>query len=112
MVMSTGSGAETIAEMLEHQRKLFKDPDFDPAFSQLIDFTHVTKLDATAADFQLLAEKSKFEHNARRAILVGDDKTFELSEVFQTLRENIGDAGIKIFRSLDEALDWLARRKR
>ncbi len=71
MVLSSGSGTVTITEMLEHQRKLFDDPDFDPTFSQLIDFTHVTKLDATADDFRALAEKSKFKHNARRAILVG-----------------------------------------
>ena len=96
--------------MLEHQNKLFEDPDFDPTFSQLIDFTHVAKLDATAADFHKLAEKSKFKHNARRAILVGNDRTFELSEVFRNLRENLGDRGIKTFRTLDEALDWLARK--
>jgi hypothetical protein len=109
MVLSTGSGTVTATELLEHQRKLFADPDFDPSFSQLIDFTHVTELDATTDDFRLLANKSKFKHNARRAILVGTDKAFELSEVFRTLRENIGDRGIKSFRTLDDALDWLAR---
>lgn len=110
LVLSSGSGTVTVADMLEHQRKLFEDPDFDPTFSQLIDFTHVTQLDASAADFRMLAEKSKFKDNARRAILVGTDETFELTEVFRKLRENIGDRGIKTFRTLDEALDWLARR--
>lgn len=110
IVLSSGSGTVTISEMLEHQRKLFDDPDFDATFSQLIDFTHVASLDATADDFRTLAEKSKFKHNARRAILVGNDTIFELSEVFRSLREEIGDRGIKTFRTLDEALDWLAHR--
>lgn len=110
LVLSSGSGVVTITDMLEHQKKLFEDPDFDPTFSQLIDFTHVTKLDATAADFHTLAEKSKFKSNARRAILVATDDTFKFSELFRTRREDVGDRGIKTFRNLDEALDWLARR--
>jgi hypothetical protein len=110
LVMSTGSGVLTLAEMLDHQNKLAADPEFDPGYSQLMDFSHVTKIDATAADIPLLAQRNVFSPTARRAILVASDQAEEYSELFRKLREPLGDRGIKTFRSLDEALDWLVRK--
>lgn len=110
LVLSSGSGTVTVNDMLTHQKKLCEDPEFDPSFSHLIDFTHVTKVEVSVEDVHLLAQKNVFSRGSRRAILVGTDKTFELSEVFRTLRETMGDRGIKTFRTLDEALDWLVRR--
>ena len=56
LVLSTGSGVFTIEDILGHQERLLKDPDFDPSFSQLMDFMQVTKVDITPADVRLAAQ--------------------------------------------------------
>jgi hypothetical protein len=109
IVMSTVSGIITRSDLIEHQKRLLADPDFRPGFCQLMDFTHVAKLDVSEADVRILAQKAIFSPNSRRAILVRDDAHYELAELFRTVREIGGEHGIGVFRELDDALDWLAR---
>ncbi len=110
LVLSTGSGVVTLGDLVDYQKKLVEDPEFSPGYSQLFDFTHVSKLDVSAADISILAQKTAFSPSARRAILVGTDQAHEYSEMFRNLRESMGDRGIRTFRVLDEALDWLVRK--
>jgi hypothetical protein len=107
LVMTTYSGVLTIAEALGHQEKLPKDPDFDPSFSQLFDVTHVTDVQLTAEDVRLLARATVFSPDSRRAILVDSDLKFGLARMFEELRDTMGEKGIRVFRNLDEALDWI-----
>jgi hypothetical protein len=107
LVMSTGSGVFTLADALAHQEKLRKDSDFDPSFSQLMDLTHVTKLDLVAEDIRRLAQASIFAHDSRRAILVTNETEFGLARMFEILRGTFGEKGIQAFRNLDDALDWV-----
>jgi hypothetical protein len=107
LVMSTGYGVFTPDDALAHQERLRKDPDFDPSFCQLMDFTHVTKLDLRAEDVRRLAQASIFAHDSRRAILVTNDTAFGLARMFEILRATLGEKGIQAFRNLDDALDWV-----
>ena len=107
MVMSTGYGVFTLEDALGHQEKLRKDHDFDPGFCQLMDFTHVTKLDLRAEDVRRLAQASIFAPDSRRAILVTRDTAYGLSRMFEILRSTFGEKGIQAFRNLDDALDWV-----
>ena len=104
--MTTISGVFTLADGLAHQEKLLKDPDFDPSFSQLIDFTQVTKLELGTEEVRRLAQRSIFSCDARRAILVGSDLAFGLARMFLIFRESLGEKGV-LFHSLDEALYWV-----
>ena len=101
LVMTTYSGVLTITDALGHQAKLLKDPDFDPSFSQLFDVTHVTDAQQTSDDIRRLAQTTVFSPDSSRAILV--------SNVF---REDKGEKGIRVFRNLDDALDWVLGRSR
>ena len=112
LVMSTYSGALTIADALGHQEKLPKDPDFDPSFSQLLDVTHVTDVQLTAEDVRTLARTSVFSPDSRRAILVDSDLKFGLARMFEVLRDTMGEKGIRVFRNLDDALDWIFAKDR
>jgi hypothetical protein len=107
IVMSTGYGVFVLADALAHQEKLSKDPDFDPSFCQLMDFTHVTKLDLRAEDVRRLAQASIFSRDSRRAILVTSDAAFGLARMFEIVRSTFGERGIQTFRNLDHALDWV-----
>ncbi|MFZ0821075.1 MAG: hypothetical protein WAM91_13470 [Candidatus Acidiferrales bacterium] len=107
LVMSTGYGVVRREDLMEHQNQLLADPDFDPAFSQLMDFGHMTKLEVTATDMHLLAERNIFAPGARRAVVVSDDAGYGLARMFETLRDEKGERGIRVFRRLEDGLEWV-----
>ena len=107
LVMTTIYGVVTLADGLAQQEKLCNDPDFDPSFSQLMDYTHAVKFDFSTEDVRTFAQHSVFSPNSRRAILVSGDLAFGLARMFEVLRESFGEKGIRVFRNLEEALDWV-----
>jgi hypothetical protein len=111
LVMSTAFGVVTMADALAHQAQLLADVDFDPSFSQLMDLTHVTKLEAGPGDIRRLAMETIFSADSRRAILVSSNLVYGLARMFEIFRETVGEKGIHVFRNLDEALDWVLAKK-
>jgi hypothetical protein len=107
VVMSTGSGTFTLPEALRHQDSLLQDPDFDPSFSQIVDLTHVTRFDVEPNDIRKLAQRTIFSNESRRAIIVNTDLAYGYGRMFELLRENFGEMGVRVFRTLEEALDWV-----
>jgi hypothetical protein len=107
LVLSTASGVFTLADALAHQEQILADPDFNPQYSQLLDFTHVTKIELTAEDVCKLAERDIFHPTSSRAILVTNDLGEGLARLFAILREHAAEKRIRIFRNLDEALKWV-----
>ena len=107
LVMTTASGVFNLADGLAHQDQILKDPDFDPSFSQLVNFANASKVDLSAEDVRRLAERRVFWQCARRAILVADDLGFGFARMFEMLREDAGDNNIRVFRSLDDAIEWI-----
>ncbi len=107
LVLSSGSGVLTIEDILGHQERLLKDRDFDPDFAQLSDFTQFTKIDLTSTDVRNAARKSIFSPLSRRAFVVKNDLQYGLARMFELHRDSAGEAGIRIFRNLEDALDWV-----
>jgi len=106
VVLSTGSGALTLDDFLTHQRRLLEDPDFDPSYSQLADFTQVTQLSPVPGGVERIAQKDVFSATSRRAIVVKNDLQYGFARMFQIHRDLSGER-IRVFRSIDEALDWV-----
>jgi hypothetical protein len=111
LVLSTASGVVTMPEVLAHQQKLSSDPDFDPTFCQLMDVSHITKIELTTEDIRRLAQETLFSPTTRRAILVNSDAAFGFARMFQMLRESAGETGIEVFRDLSEALEWVLAKR-
>jgi hypothetical protein len=107
LVMSTAYGVVTREDILFHQQRLVADPDFSPTFSQLADFTRTAKLEINAADVAAFAAKTIFAPEARRAIIVADAEAFGLARMFEILRDSKGEAGIRVFLSVEEGFDWI-----
>jgi hypothetical protein len=107
LIVSTATGVFNREESLSHRRRLLADPDFDPSYSQLVDFTNVTQFDLSSEDVRQLAHNSVFAPNARRAFIVASDFAFGLGRMYEMLREGAGENGIRVFRELDDALDWV-----
>lgn len=110
-VLSSGTGVLNRNEALAHQVRLLSDPDFDPNYSQLADFTQVTKFDLSAEDIRQMAERKVFSPDSRRAILVPNELAYGLGRMFEILREAAGERGIRVFRNLEEALDWVLSKQ-
>lgn len=111
LVLTTGSGVITLADAVSHMDKLSKDPDFDPSFSQIVDFTQVTRIELSADEIRRLAQRTIFSVTSRRAFIAPDEVAFGIGRMFQILRGLEGEQGIRIFRSLEEALDWVFPRR-
>jgi len=107
LVMTTASDVFNLDTAFAHQDQLLKDPDFDAVYSQLLDLAHVTKVEFSADDVRQISTRSVFWPCSRRAILVNDDLLFGLATLFEMLRANAGEKGVRVFRSLNHALDWI-----
>jgi hypothetical protein len=107
VVLSTASGVFDLVAALAHQDQLLADPDFDPSYSQLLDYSHVTEVKIDANDIRKLAERSVFWPCSRRAMYVTRDIEYGFARMFEMLRENAGEKGIRVFRNLDDALTWV-----
>ena len=111
LVLSSGSGVFDLDEARSHQERLLADPEFDPTYSQLMDFTHVTRIELTAADIQHLAVRNIFSPDSRRALLVPNDLAYGLGRMYEILRGAAGERGIRVFRNLEDALDWVLSKQ-
>ena len=107
LVISTASGAATMADVLAHREKLFNDPDYDRSFSQLMDFTPVTKFEIEPDQVRSLSQTMVFSADSRRAIVVPNDLMFGFARMYEMIRESAGETGIRVFRDRDEALEWV-----
>ncbi|MFZ0213716.1 MAG: hypothetical protein WBE20_04740 [Candidatus Acidiferrales bacterium] len=106
VVMSFGSGVLTKADLLAHRRKLLSDTDFDPSFSQIMDFTGVTEVDVEAADIREMATDHVFSPSSRRAIIAGTIAIYGLARLFEIHRDMRGERGIRVFRNREEGFAW------
>ena len=108
LVLTKAWDVLTTAEALEHQNRLRDDVNFDPNFSQLIDGTRVTKIEAGPGDVQMLAERNIFSPRSRRAFVTAHTALFGVLRMFQVYREMYG-AGeqIQVFHDLPSAMEWL-----
>lgn len=111
LVTVSGSGVLTKEEVLENMDRLSKDPDFDPSFSQIMDFTPFTRGDFTPDDVRLFARRNIFSPESRRAMVVKEDVYYGLARIFQAHRELAGETGIQVFRNIEEAWKWLLEGK-
>jgi hypothetical protein len=107
LVLSSGDGALTKDDLLGHIERLSKDPDFNPEFCQVVDFTQITALEVVPGDVRQLAQRNIFSPRSRRAFVVKDDLQFGLARMFEIHRELRGETGIRVFRTFDEAMDWI-----
>jgi hypothetical protein len=107
LVLSSGTGVLTREDILGHMERLSNDPDFDPDFSQLADFRQITEVEFGPEDVRQFAERNIYSSRARRAIVVKDDLQFGLARMFEIHRELNGETGIRVFRSFEDAMDWI-----
>jgi hypothetical protein len=107
IVLSSVAGVLTRTDIQGHMDRLSNDSDFDPNYSQIVDFTQLSGVDIEPEDVRQFAERNIFSPRSRRAFVVKDDLQYGLARMFEIHRELNGETGIRVFRTIDEALDWV-----
>ena len=107
LVLSSGAGVLTKEDLLGHMDRLSNDPDFDPDFAQVLDFTRINLVEVEPEDVRQLAQRNIFSPRSRRAFVVKDDLQFGLARMFEIHRELNGETGIRVFRTFEEAMNWI-----
>lgn len=102
-VYSKFTGAINESELHAVVAHLAQRPDFDPAFSHIIDFSGVTLANVSTGFIRVLAqEKPLFHRNAKQVVVAPQSHIFALARMAQILRERLLP-NIQVVRSLHEA---------
>ena len=110
LIVTTAEGFVTFDDARDHQDRLLGDPDFDVSFDQLIDTTAVTKVDISASEARILAERRIVSPESRRAFVATKPHIFGLARMMEVYHEPLGE--VQVFYSMDEALEWLENADR
>jgi hypothetical protein len=107
IVFSRASGVVTESDLRDHRARLAADPDFDPSFEQLFDFSDVTGVQVSSAYFRQRAIIGEiFDSRARRAFVTPDDAVYGSARAFLAWLGNTPNT-VRLFRDMGEARQWL-----
>src|SRR5262249_43958168 len=106
IVYVRGFGVVTDEELLGHNRELKTDPDFDPTFNQLLDFTEAVDMKIRTETIRRITRSRISNFSSRREIVVDTTLQYGLSRMFQNLRLP-EDENIRVFFDIVEARKWL-----
>ncbi len=102
-------GDVSLTEVIGHFDTLVHDPDCPDRLDVLLDFSELTSIPASS---QLRLVTRKIEDVSSRvsfgrcAVVATTDALFGMTRVFETLTEDQFES-VRVFRSMDEAREWL-----
>jgi len=100
------SGHLALQDLRSYIAALRRSPDFNSEFSEVVDLAEVHSTELDWAKSALLSEAADpFARESKRAFVVENDAIDPVVRIYQTLRDD--GAGIRLFRSLEEAKRWL-----
>jgi hypothetical protein len=105
-IFTSLEGVLTDDDLLGHQQKLESDPDFDPAFAQLIDCRGVTEVALESETIRTIATPAVYAPGAKRAVVATRDAAYGLARMYERLRGGESDE-VRVFRDIKEARRWL-----
>ena len=107
-VFSSGKGMLTAADLMGHQERILKDPEFDP---RILSFWTSAALPGSRLHPRTSAAwlRRTFFRLIRGAHSRQDELQYGLSRMLNPTRY-AGETGIRVFRTLDEAMNWIFSR--
>lgn len=94
-------------QISSYMNALRLDPDFRSGFAEIVDLREASDLDLRAAEFIRLADQVEpLSRGAKRAFVVRTPVQGHAARPHKILR---AQRNIAIFRSLEEAEDWISR---
>lgn len=107
LIVTTAWNRLTGSEVMDHQRKLLKDPGFERDFFQFVDLADVTGFDIDRVTVAELARFDLYSAKSRRAFFAPNPLAYGMSRMFIALRESTGQEQMRVFADRKEALQWL-----
>ena len=108
VVVSTGTGIVTFAEIRAHQDALTSNPAFVPEFNQLLDFTTAADLDISTPEARVVASRKLFSPRSRRAFVASQPTIFGMGRMLQAYHElSKATSQPAVFGDLAAAEKWL-----
>ena len=112
LVYSSFYGEISGAELLAHGERIHSDPEFNPAFDELVDFSAVKQAHISEATLAALAGgKSIYSDGSRHVIVAPAEMPFEMGLRYQELARHTRP-NLYVVRSLEEAYQLLDGRPR
>jgi hypothetical protein len=110
LVITSGSGCITFAEVKAQYDQMLSDPAFNPDFNQLIDGTAITTLDLSVDEVRTIVQRKVFSPTSRRALVATLPAVFGVLRMAGTYHEvsNAAAATICVFHDIPSASKWLA----
>ena len=112
VVVTTGSGRVTFAEIEKRIHEALTDPEFDPSFNEIVDFRAVTTVEMSGTEVRTVANTKVFSSNSKIALVVFSPAVFGMGRLFETYSEmSKVSPQVRIFYDLPSALKWLGLEK-
>ena len=103
LVVVTYSGDIDDKELIRPAILISAHPNFDPSFSEIVDFSMARDASVSTEAIRKLAQSASLYHtSARHAIVAPQHHVYGLSRMFQTLAEDTRP-NLIVVRSVDEA---------
>lgn len=106
LVITLASDPATEKDVLEHDEKLRSDPNFDPSFRQLAEFSEVSEILVSSNLIKRTAHDQFFTPGVRRAFIANDGAVFGMARMYALHAESLGQV-IEVFRDRGSAEAWL-----
>jgi hypothetical protein len=111
LVISTFSGETNDAEILGHLSVIASHPDFDPSFSEIVDFSGITAGSMSTSMVQELSQRpSIFSLDSIHVIVAPQDFVFGLARMSQVFAEKT-KPNLAVVRTIEEAHNFLKLEK-
>jgi hypothetical protein len=110
-VLIIGSDVIDADDIIANRQGLLNDPDFDPTFDALVDFTRVPDASLDLDSIRSLSREPLFSGASKIAVVIapsGNMALFAIAQRYETYREvsAMGDR-LRVFRTLEQAREWL-----
>ncbi|MGC2447540.1 MAG: hypothetical protein WA477_07845 [Candidatus Sulfotelmatobacter sp.] len=108
LVVSLGWGRLSFADFRLQQDALTQDPDFDPAFDQLVDVSEATSLALSIEEAKTIATRGIFKPTSKRAVIAINPEVFGMGRMMDVYHAMAtGRDKVRIFYDRESALRWL-----
>lgn len=110
IVYSAFHGKITDAEVAGHRSSIASDPDFNPTFNEVVDFTAVTDVNLSESTLAAMAETPSLFHDSVVHIVVAPaDILFQIASKYKAFAR-ISRPNLFVVRTRDEAYQLLSDR--
>ena len=106
LVYSRLSGIVILDDVVRLIASIRADPQFDSAFAEIVDLSNASDVRLGYAEFKRLEELDPFSDGSKRAFVIPTNPAvYGVTRMYHLIQNE--DPNIKIFRSEQEAREWV-----